>query len=636
VSRCSLSAWIARIPRLAVEGTKDALLSWRGNQPAAVLSGKALRTSNLISFVLGAAACFVLAGLDALRYGQPLSIRGDHLNLLAQVKGFIEDGGLRYVQALGFPGVRDNLFFPLFDAGYLGTLWSLSWITRNPFRVISLFYLVGVLLMFAFSYLALRRLAVRSWVASAIAIAYVISPYFLARAGGHDFLALYYGVPLGAALPLLMTACQTVHDFRRLFFGCFGVLAIMVSAISGLYYAFFTAMLIGVTGLALTIGRRNATPLLAAAAVSVVIFVVVVLGGYGTGVLEVVRGSIPQTDRHALHQLFFSLLISDALHVYRDIGLGPGLFAAYEGYNFGTYADGGRRQWPGVVFTTVILAAPVLAVARAVVPTGATSERGSASSERGTMAWLALALITLLLVFSMRGGLGYIFNHVVGPWIRGQVRILPFLSFYAAVLVCFAVEALWSRGRAWHRLAALIVAVGTVASILPYTRPLVRKQQTFLESAERQADVASVRAVLAAKDGAGLKAVLQLPYMHWPETPPQRDFAGYVHQLLFIYDRHQSQTRWSYGMAAKQPDFSRVRAALTPGQPAGLVDRARALKYDGILIERRAYTAEEMKAITDTLTEQVGTACLVHDDALRVLFALERGRGGEACHGGRE
>jgi hypothetical protein len=175
------------------------------------------------------------------------------------------------------------------------------------------------------------------------------------------------------------------------------------------------------------------------------------------------------------------------------------------------------------------------------------------------------------------------------------------------------------------------VVAGTVASILPYARPLARKQQTFLESAERQADVASVRAVLGAKEGVGLKAVLQLPYMIWPETPPQRDFEAYAHQLLFIYDRHQSPTRWSYGLAAKQPDFDRVRGALAPDISAGLVDRARALKYDGVLIERRAYTPEEMKAITDALTEQVGTACLVHDDALRVLFALERGRSGEAC-----
>jgi hypothetical protein len=595
-----------------------------------------LRTSSLISFTLGAAACFVLTGLHALQYGQPLSIRGDHLNVLAQVKGFIEDGGLRYVQALGFPGVRDNLFFPLFDTGYLGILWSLSWVTRNPFRVISLFYVVGVLLMFAFSYLALRRLAVRNWVASAIAVAYVVSPYFASRAAGHDFLALYYGVPLGAALPLLMTACHTASDFRRLFVGWFGLLAIVVTASAGLYYAFFTTMLIGVTGLALAIGRRSATPLLAAAGVSAVIFVVVVLGGYGSSVLEVVRGSVPQTDRHALHQLFFSLLISDALHVYRDIGLGPGLFAAYEGYNFGVYADGGRRQWPGVVLTTVILAAPVLALARVAVPDGPTSERGSASSERGTMAWLALGLITLLLVFSMRGGLGYVFNYVVGPWIRAQVRILPFLSFYAAVLVCFAVEALWSRGRTGYRLAALAVVAGTVASILPYASALARKQQAFLESAERQVDVASIRAILGAKDGAGLKAVLQLPYMHWPETPPQRTFDAYTHQLLFIFDRHRSPTRWSYGLAEKQPDFSRVRSALAPDTPAGLVDRARALKYDGILIEKRAYTPEEMKAITDALTGQVGTACLVHDDTLRVLFALERGRGGEACRSGRE
>ena len=64
---------------------------------------------------------------------------------------------------------------------------------------------------------------------------------------------------------------------------------------------------------------------------------------------------VPKLDRDAV-QLFFSLILADALHVYRDIGIGVERFVPYENFKFGVYSDGPRYEWPGVVFTTIILA----------------------------------------------------------------------------------------------------------------------------------------------------------------------------------------------------------------------------------------------------------------------------------------
>ena len=583
------------------------------------------RIADSVFFLAGAAACLLLAGMHAVTFTEPISIRGDHINLLVTVKDVLQGGGGRFVQALGFPGVRDNLYFPLFDASYIGLLWLLSFFTRNVFRLVSLFYVVGIVLMFAFSYLALRRLAISACVASAVAVAYVVSPYFGARAAAHDFLALYYGVPLGAVLPLLMTTCHTAADFRRLFGGWFGLLAIAVLATSGVYYAFFATLLIGVTGLALTIGRRSLAPLAAAAAFCAVVVILLVFAGYGFDIVDVFRGAVPKLDRETRHQLFFSLILADALHVYRDIGIGVERFVPYENFKFGVYSDGLRYEWPGVVFTTIILAAPIVLLARAAVPAGE-------PSNRAVMAWLAAGLITFLLLFAMRGGLGYIFNHIFGPWIRSQTRVTPFMSFYAAVLVCFAVEALWSKRRAWSRVAALALTVATVASIVPYAWPLARKQAASMSTPLRQQSLPDLKAMLAAKDAAGLTAVLQLPLLGWPEVAPQRDFAAYNHQLGYIYDRRDSRTRWSYGQVDAQPGSQAVRTAVTPDRDLpGLADRARALKFDSILIEKAAYTPEELAALTGALSQRLGPACLIHDGPMRMLFALERGRNRENC-----
>jgi hypothetical protein len=90
-------------------------------------------------------------------------------------------------------------------------------------------------------------------------------------------------------------------------------------------------------------------------------------------------------------------------------------FVPYDNVKFGVYSDGPRYEWPGVVFTTIILAAPIVLLARVVAP-------ASETSNRATIAWLAAGLIMFLLLFAMRGGLGYIFNHIFGPWIRAQTE----------------------------------------------------------------------------------------------------------------------------------------------------------------------------------------------------------------------
>jgi phosphoglycerol transferase len=589
--------------------------------------------SDALLFFIGAIACLFLTGLFSIKYGVPLSLKGtedalpggDHIILLSRAKSLIEGDGTRFVHQLGFPGSRDYLTFPLFDTSYTLILRTLAFFSHNVFEVVDLLYVIGVLLIFAFAFLALRQLGVAAWVASAVSVAYVVSPYLAVRSFGHDYLALCYSVPLGATLPLLMLSRCTKCDFWKLFTGAFGLLAIAVSVTSGLYYAFFTAMLIGVTGFGLSVSRRSFVPVLAAVMVGTAMFILLILGEHGSHVFAFLHGDIPEIPRSPQQQLAFGLLISDAMHVFSDIGLWSDKFAVYQSVRAPTE---GALQWPGVLFTTVILAAPVLTLARAFQ----NGER--VESRRVALAGLAFLLITFLLLFTMQGGLGYVFNTIVAPQIRAQNRVVPFLSFYAAVLVCLMVEALWSGGRA-GRMAAVGLVVCAIASSLPYANSLARKQhRLFLDSPQRQANVSSLKAMLAAKDEVDLKAVLQLPYLDWPEVPPQREFPPYAHELPFIFDRWHSPTRWSYGLSSLQPEFQSIAAGIEQGSPPGLADRARNLRFDSILIEKYAYSPEENQRLAAELTRQVGEACLVYDDSFRMLFALIHGHDGKSCQTG--
>jgi hypothetical protein len=95
-------------------------------------------------------------------------------------------------------------------------------------------------------------------------------------------------------------------------------------------------------------------------------------------------------------------------------------------------------EWPGALVTTVILAsvatAPLVAFAKPRQP-----------STRQTLIAMSILLISFGVVFALRGGLGFVFNFMIMPGIRAQERIIPFLSFYALVILCVSIQSLAFR-----------------------------------------------------------------------------------------------------------------------------------------------------------------------------------------------
>ena len=150
-----------------------------------------------IWFILGLATTLWLSGILSAEFRKPLALGGDHLFLLVQIKSFLDGYGLRLNPSLGFPGVQDNLLFPQFELSHRALLFLLSKISGSIFVICNLFYAISVAAMFASSFVVLRMLSIRAWLAALASVVYVVSPYFVLRSGGHDFLALYFAVPLG-------------------------------------------------------------------------------------------------------------------------------------------------------------------------------------------------------------------------------------------------------------------------------------------------------------------------------------------------------------------------------------------------------------------------------------------------------
>lgn len=182
--------------------------------------------------------------------------------------------------------------------------------------------------------------------------------------------------------------------------------------------------------------------------------------------------------------------------------------------------------------------------------------------------------------------------------------------------------------------AALCAAL--VAGSWPAVGVIARVQRRYLDDPASARKFQSIQALLSAKDRAGLKAVLQLPALKWPEVGPQLAFDPYQHELPYILDRNDSNTRWSYGISDLQPEFGVLAAVVRPNvqDAAGLSQRAKGLGFDGILVEKSAYAAPAATSLIETIASEVGALCSLYADESRVLFALTRSVDGAACEGG--
>jgi hypothetical protein len=567
----------------------------------------------------GLIAALVIVGFPWVQFGQPLSLTGDHIAFPLKAVRQVIDGVWRINDKLGAPWHHDNLYFPLFDLTYTAIAWVGSLFTSNPFTIMALIYLVGVSLMFLFSFWAFRSLDIPPWLASLAGVVFTASPFFALRTYQHLHQALYFSAPIGAVIPLLFARAQTDGELGKLLRSPLVIVAVLMGGTGGIYLGAFTCIFL-VLGCAMVSAQRwSLRPLVAGLGIAILIAVILFLTAYGPWIPGFFDGTTPRPPARggAWAQMYHGMLLSTAMWDYFNLGLWKGNFQDY----LQTLASSGLAQtpgeayapeWPGPFITTVILAslvlAPILGFARP-----------REKSESYLILMMSVLLIAFGVVFALRGGVGYVFNYMITPGIRAQERILPHLQFYALVVICMAWKLL-PVNRAWLKpCIAAIMIVCFIPGLKAAYQVLPRKQQQAIGDPAAVANYQSVLAMLAAKDTAGLKTILQFPVVFWPESPPVVSFVVYEHMLPYLIDRRGTDTRWSYGLHWYQSGFQEIRTVMKVDNP-DLVTRARAIGYDGILIEKAGLTPADR----ETLEKNIGAAGaqVVFDDAKRTLLKL--------------
>ena len=470
--------------------------------------------------VFGSLVSLWLVGYFKLDWTKPARLDADPLLLLTFAKGLINGHGFRFDAQLGYPDVKDGLYFPNFDLSYRVFMWLAARVTSNPFLIANLLYVAGLSAMYGLAYWVLRRLTVRRLLAGCGALAYVLTPFLASRIYGHDALTLSVSVPLGFGLALMIALSRQEQDLKGFLRDPLTIATVLVVGSSGLYYAFYTLMFMAFAGVAASAAQRRWFPLQAAASAGALLFVMLVYAGYGFDLLTALGPKFVAPHRAAYEQLLYGLDLSSAATPFQRIPkVAQGIAQAHAALPESTIAREGEGEWPALPLTLALACAPLIAAV----------SHGARGFGEDAGKWLrVLGACSILAVFAIlfgaRGGLGYLFNLLVTAEIRADSRLMPFLVFAAVVILCAAAELAATFPWRWLRWAGpALAAVALVVSVAPAINAAPKKMHFYMDGPLEQRLRDSTPLMLVAKNRANLRAVLELPMASWPEAPVRPD-----------------------------------------------------------------------------------------------------------------
>ncbi|WP_441277310.1 hypothetical protein AB7783_07800 [Tardiphaga sp. 172_B4_N1_3] len=562
---------------------------------------------------VAAGAPVILQGGLKIWSGPIIWLAGDHAFFLADLKQLIMHQGFWSSSVTGFPFGQVNAYFPTFEPLLRLLMLAIVSFGFDVFTAAKVFYIIGIGALGASAYACLRFLKIIPPLAALGGIVFAVSPYFQVRATNHDMLAIYVSAAFGAALAIHIAMMDRQSEFFALVRKPFFIAGILIACTGGFYYAVFSMLMVGVALTGLTVRTCQFRALGAFAVMCAIIVAAMLAIALGPNFSLALSGA---PKRGPVEQFWHGLSISDALYTLDWFSWGREHIGKYDITRPVTLVGEGHHEWPGIILSVSMLVSPIVVLAFA----------GHTPSDRRWKGIVcASALMCFGLIFASRGGLGYLFNQIISPSLRGQSRIMPLLMFMAIFATLSLIEWFWQRHLLVTRGTAVLLVLGLLAGSW-HVRSTLSSRQGWMADPNTKALIASVKNMLAAKDRAESTAILQLPVTNWPEAAFRPDYDFYPMRYGFLFDRADSPTKWSYGLSDRQDAFRVLSNSFAVGA-ADVVSRARGLGYDAILVEKLGYDAKDLSIVVASIESGLSPSCKIFDDRMRALYDI-----GNPCH----
>ncbi len=514
------------------------------------------------------------------------------------------------VPELGFPfGMKFAPYFPTLELTQTGMAAALLKLTGNAFLAQNLvwalsFPITAVACLWVFKLLPTPRP-----LAIALALAATFIPYHVVRAFYHPWLSTMWPAVLGVGLCLLVGTGRSPRvrgvklrsgDGARL---AGTTLICVLVAYGGIYYAFFTVVLLAVT---LTWRALNAShrgglgpPLIRDAYPLGVVLLAVTMALFCTSLANShdpptrpVAARAPVDSGYFAGNLTFGLSPSPVtwVPVARQVTqpLGHAVNSEIEGSTYGQF---------GSVAGTLALG--VLAIGLAIRRRRRIRD-GSPSGAPTAPSSLLLTLLVAATALFVPEAAGYAFASYVTPAIRSWDRLLPMLLTIVLAAAVALISELAPHPRRWavQVAAAVLVLLTLFDGVLPY-HALISRQlfKGAAATATGEAYAAAVNHVDKAKCG-----VLELPFMPFPESPPTGHLPDYSH---FVAAMTNPDKLWSYG-GVKYTSAGLWQMRLGNDVTPSAVTALREVGFCGVHLDLRGLDRADVAPTIDALTTLLG------------------------------
>lgn len=519
---------------------------------------------------------WLASGMQRGSLGTPMVYGGDALQYGYIVQSFAQPGGLSEIRNAGAPFFTQNIDFPngdfsnmaiaalLFSGGYgLG---------------FNLYLLFSVGLTASAAYAIARRCQIAPGLSIVIGLAFALLPFHFQRMV-HLFYCNYSTavVALWLSLRLASPLLNPSQPRKLRWLGATGIiLACIWCGTTGVYYAFFTCIVLAIAAIVQSGYDASIRPAVRAAAFMAVIVLCVGLQLIPTKLLNQESGPNPSVAKRALVESeIYSLRLSQMLLPVpgHRVPILAKVRAKYDAeaspVNENGTATLGALASAGFMMGLLLLFVPSI-------------RRHFTAAQQ-----LCAVLLVALFIYATMGGLSSLFALLVSPQIRAINRISPFIALFSLIVAGATLQLLFGQLRAKYPRAAVayrpLLAVLALCVLFDQISPAYRQARAERTGvATRYGYDKQFGQQLSQKLPAGAM-VMQLPYMSYPENA-DTVLGSYTQ---FRNTLHAPGLHWSHGAMRGRPEGNWL-ADVSALPPESFVDVVQALGFSALLLDQRA------------------------------------------------
>ncbi|MBW9118300.1 hypothetical protein JNB88_32355 [Rhizobium cauense] len=558
----------------------------------------------LVQLVLTSLCLAIILKVWRLDIGIPFNYEGDTIFELALAKSIASGGWIWWVSDLGAPFGFDAAAFPQNITASSAVMKFISLFTSNPAVILNLYWLLSCVVTSVVCSYSMRLFGFRWAPVLLVSTMYALLPYALQRNVAHISLT-YIFVPVICAYCLRIicgSQNKRIHGAERvvLFISCVFI------GLDYVYNAFFSCLFLLCAAVVAAVVKKSVRPAVSVAPFVAIICIFSAINFVPSAVTWTANGVPPNMSyKSAVEADYYGLKI-------RQI-ISPAMLERRVNKAGFPLENENRFVRLGVVLAFGYLLSIFYALF-----TGPHS--------RNDVRWAAGVLVLFGTFVATIGGLGSIFNLLVAPDIRAYNRIIVFIAFFSAFVLCALLSDMlgslenrpvlrtrkWARKSASIGLGAGIFLVGVIDQG-DAARPLVRRYSADTAQALDEKDLVGK----VEERFPNVRQIYQLPETTFPLDAGQNRMKAYDHGRPFVWSRALS---WSWPSFSYRAEawHERIGSLSDPKFLANLALSG----FNGLWLDRYGYSEQGLTEVEASLRRQIGSPQLESNSKRYAFFDL--------------